>query len=100
MSLVEATPQTPVIAKTPTLLRRPHSTHGFLSWITTVDHKRIGRLYGITAFMFFLVGGVEALFIRMQLAQPNGKILSADMYNQVFTMHGTTMIFLVVMPIS
>src|ERR671929_1798271 len=77
---------------------RPRSETGFWSWVSTVDHKRIGILYGVTAFLFFLVGGIEALLIRMQLAGPNGKILSAEEYNQLFTMHGTTMIFLVVMP--
>jgi len=82
------------------LLKRPQSMEGFWSWITTVDHKRIGILYGITSMVFFLFGGLEALLIRMQLAQPNGNVLSADAYNQVFTMHGTTMIFLVVMPLS
>ena len=84
----------------PALLRRPRATKGFWSWFTTVDHKRIGILYGVTAFTWFLVGGIEALLIRLQLAQPNGTLLSADAYNQVFTMHGTTMIFLVVMPIT
>src|SRR5215213_8195924 len=84
----------------PGILRRPSSTEGFWGWITTIDHKRIGILYGATALIFFLLGGIEALLIRVQLAQPNGKVLSADLYNQVFTMHGTTMIFLVVMPIS
>jgi cytochrome c oxidase subunit I len=82
------------------LLRRPTSTTGWWSWITTVDHKRIGILYGITAFAFFLIGGIEALFIRLQLAQPNGTVLSASTYNEFFTMHGVTMIFLVVMPLS
>jgi cytochrome c oxidase subunit 1 len=82
------------------LLRRPAATTGFWSWITTVDHKRIGILYGVTAFVFFLIGGTEALFIRLQLAQPNGHVLDANMYNQFFTMHGLTMIFLVVMPLS
>src|SRR5213594_3312254 len=82
------------------LLRRPTATTGFWSWITTVDHKRIGIPYGITAFAFFVIGGIEALFIRLQLAQPNGRILSASTYNEFFTMHGVTMIFLVVMPLS
>src|SRR5436189_1176363 len=82
------------------IFARPHATTGVWSWFTTVDHKRIGILYGITAFVFFLLGGIEALLIRLQLAQPNGHILSADAYNQVFTMHGTTMIFLVVMPLG
>lgn len=74
--------------------------HGIVSWLTTVDHKRIGLMYGVTAFIFFLVGGAEALMIRMQLATPNGTFVSPDAYNQLFTMHGTTMIFLFVMPMS
>lgn len=82
------------------ILRRPTATTGFWSWITTVDHKRIGILYGSTAFVFFLVGGIEALLIRLQLARPNGTVVSAEAYNQIFTMHGLTMIFLVVMPLS
>ncbi|MGH9124695.1 MAG: cytochrome c oxidase subunit I [Acidimicrobiales bacterium] len=81
-------------------LRRPQANEGFWSWITTVDHKRLGILYVASAFGFFLLGGIEALLIRLQLARPNGHILSANQYNQVFTMHGTTMIFLMVMPVS
>ncbi|MEN9507549.1 MAG: hypothetical protein RLZZ621_112 [Gemmatimonadota bacterium] len=73
---------------------------GIWSWLTTVDHKRIGALYLITGLFFFVFGGLEAAVIRAQLATPNGKIVSADMYNQLFTMHGTTMIFLAVMPLS
>src|SRR6266550_9072375 len=84
----------------PPLFSRPQSHTGVWSWITTVDHKRIGILYGFTAFGFFLIGGFEALLIRAQLATPNGKILNANVYDQVFTMHGVTMIFLVVMPLS
>ncbi len=68
------------------------------SWLTTTDHKKIGVMYMFTGFFFFLVGGVEALLIRTQLAVPNNVVLSPDLYNQVFTMHGTTMIFLFVMP--
>jgi cytochrome c oxidase subunit I len=82
------------------LLRRPTATTGFWSWLTTVDHKKIGILYGVTAFLFFLVGGSEALLIRLQLARPDQTILSAKAYNQIFTMHGVTMVFLVVMPLS
>ncbi len=81
-------------------LRRPVSTTGWKSWIFTVDHKKIGIMYGATAMFFFIVGGVEALLIRLQLAAPNGKILNADIYNQMFTMHATTMIFLFVMPMA
>jgi cytochrome c oxidase subunit I len=84
----------------PGILRRPTSTEGFWGWVNTVDHKKIGILYGVTAFFFFLVGGIEALLVRLQLLRPNNDFLSADAYNQMFTMHGTTMIFLVVMPVS
>jgi cytochrome c oxidase subunit 1 len=87
-------------AATVPLLKRPASGEGFWGWVTTIDHKRIGVLYGCTAFAFFLLGGLEALVIRLQLAQPNGHVVSAGFYNQLFTMHGTTMIFLVVMPLS
>ena len=79
---------------------RPGNTPGWRGWVTTVDHKRIGIMYGAAALFFFLIGGVEAMLIRLQLAAPEGKVLSADLYNQVYTMHGTTMIFLVVMPIG
>ncbi len=73
---------------------------GIWSWITTVDHKRIGALYLYTALFFFMFGGLEAGIIRWQLALPNQHVVSAEMYNQLFTMHGTTMIFLAVMPLS
>ncbi len=81
--------------------RRAASDYGSVwSWIATVDHKRIGILYGISAFVFFVVGGVEALLLRVQLAQPDSTFLDPDAYNRLFTMHGTTMVFLVVMPLS
>ena len=67
-------------------------------WLTTVDHKKIGIMYIVTAFFFFLVGGLEAMLVRTQLAVPNGKVLDPETYNEIFTMHGTTMIFLFVMP--
>ncbi len=79
---------------------RPTATTGWWSWFTTVDHKKIGILYGATALVFFILGGLEALAVRLQLAQPNGEVLSNDLYNQFFTMHGVTMIFLVVMPMG
>jgi cytochrome c oxidase subunit 1 len=71
-----------------------------ISWITTVDHKRIGILYGVSAFVFFLIGGLEALLIRLQLARPGSTVVGADTFNALFTMHGTTMVFLAVMPFS
>ena len=70
------------------------------SWIATVDHKRIGTLYAVTSFMWFLVGGVEALMMRLQLSQADSTLISPEIFNQLFTMHGTTMVFLVVMPLS
>jgi cytochrome c oxidase subunit I len=73
---------------------------GVWSWLTTVDHKRIGTLYLFTALFFFLVGGLEAVMIRAQLGAPNQHLVSAETYNQLFTMHGTTMIFLAIMPLS
>jgi len=76
----------------------PHS--GIWGWITTVDHKRIGILYLYTALSFFIIGGLEAVVIRAQLQGPNGQLVSAEMYNQLFTMHGTTMVFLAIMPLS
>ena len=79
---------------------RPTAQTGLISWLTTVDHKKIGFLYGIFALFFFLVGGFEALLIRLQLMTPNGTVLTAQQYNTMFTMHGTTMIFLAVMPLS
>ncbi|MCU1488410.1 MAG: putative cytochrome c oxidase subunit I/subunit, partial [Actinomycetia bacterium] len=79
--------------------RRPTSTTGWRSWITTVDHKKIGIMYGATALVFLGIGGLEALMIRAQLAQPNGQVLSPEAYNQAFTMHGTTMVFFVIMPL-
>ena len=82
------------------VLRRPSSYAGWWSWVTTVDHKRIGILYGVSAFGFFLAGGVEALLMRLQLSQPGNDLIGPDRFAQLFTMHGTTMIFLVIMPLS
>jgi len=79
---------------------RPRPKAGWRGWVTTVDHKKIGIMYGAAALVFFLVGGFEALLIRAQLWAPRQTLLSADQYNQVYTMHGTTMVFLVVMPIG
>ena len=82
------------------LLQRPRATTGPWSWVTTVDHKKIAIMYGTLALTFFVVAGIEALFIRLQLATPNGTLLTAARYNEFFTMHGTTMVFLAGMPIA
>jgi cytochrome c oxidase subunit I len=82
------------------VFRRPVETQGWKAWLFTVDHKKLGIMYGVSAFIFFIVGGIEALLIRLQLAAPNGTVLSASQYNQMFTMHGTTMVFLFVMPMA
>ena len=82
------------------VIARPITPEGLWGWLTTVDHKRIGILYGVSAVIFFLLGGVEALILRLQLAVPNNTLVDPETYNQLFTMHGTTMIFLAVMPLS
>ncbi len=69
-----------------------------LSWVASVDHKQVGLMYLAVSLFFLFVGGIEALLMRVQLAVPQNNFLSPNAYNQVFTMHGTTMIFLVVMP--
>ena len=72
---------------------------GWLAWLTTTDHKKIGILYIATAFVFLLLGGVEALIMRLQLAQPNNTLVDPETYNGLVTMHGTTMVFLFVIPL-
>ncbi|MGI8580395.1 MAG: cytochrome c oxidase subunit I [Solirubrobacteraceae bacterium] len=70
----------------------------WLDWLSTTDHKKIGILYMVTTFVFFILGGVEALMMRLQLALPNNNFITPEHYNQLFTMHGTTMVFLFVVP--
>jgi len=90
---------TRTIVEAPVVERRKRLDETYIGeWLMTTDHKKIGVMYMLTGFFFFLAGGVEALLIRTQLAVPNGHVLSPEVYNQVFTMHGTTMIFLFVMP--
>ncbi len=101
--LPEAAASPPALV-TPTaalgVFKRPVSTTGWKSWVFTVDHKKLGIMYGAVSLFFFLVGGSEALLIRLQLAAPDNTVLSADLYNQMFTMHATTMVFLFVMPMA
>lgn len=89
----------PLVPETAGLMAVPESHAGALSWVATVDHKRIGILYLIVAFFFFGVGGLEALLMRIQLARPNLHFLSPGAFDQLFTMHGTTMIFFFAMPV-
>src|SRR5437899_1749957 len=78
--------------------RAEREARGWTSWITTTDHKRIGIMYIVTTFVFFCLGGVEALMMRLQLGSPNNTVVTPQIYNQLFTMHGTTMVFLFVVP--
>ena len=94
---------------TPGILKRPRPqiiaheverpSRGWTSWATTTDHKKVGIMYLATVLVFFVLGGVEALLIRTQLAVPENTLLSPEHYNQVMTMHGTTMIFLVIVSV-
>jgi cytochrome c oxidase subunit I len=84
----------------PVVRYRPDWRQGRVaSWLTTTDHKRIGILYLVTSLTFFAFAGILALLMRAQLAQPNEHFITKQSYNQLFTMHGTMMIFLVVVPI-
>jgi cytochrome c oxidase subunit I len=78
--------------------RAEPESRGWTSWITTTDHKRIGIMYMVATFVFFCLGGVEALMMRLQLGAPTNTLVTPQTYNQLFTMHGTTMIFLFVVP--
>jgi hypothetical protein len=82
------------------LFSRPTAETGWSSWLTTTDHKKIGIMYFFTTLVFFFLGGVESGIIRAQLAQAEQSLVTPEIYNQAFTMHGITMVFLVVMPMS
>src|ERR1051326_8501943 len=71
---------------------------GFWGWFRCVHHQTIGKRYFVTAFIFFLLGGILAVLMRMQLIRPENRFLGPDLYNQIFTMHGTTMMFLFAVP--
>ena len=87
-------------ATRPWILRRPSGDTGISGWLTTVDHKKIGILYLVTSFSFFILGGLEAFLIRLQLAEPESSVISPELYSQLFGMHALTMVFLAVMPLS
>ncbi len=82
-----------------TSLEPPVTSTLLLDWVSTLDHKRIGIMYILTAMFYLAIGGFEALLMRIQLSMPNNTFLSPEMFNQLFTMHGTTMVFLVGMPV-
>ena len=82
------------------VIARPTSYEGVWGWMTTVDHKRIAVLYGVTAFILLLIAGIEAGVIRMQLVSADNDLIGAGRFNQMFTMHATTMVFMVIMPLS
>ena len=79
---------------------RPQGGSGWKDWLFTVDHKKIGIMYGAAGLLFFVIGGIYALFMRLQLSRPGNSILSAETYNQVFTMHGVIMVFLAAIPLG
>jgi cytochrome c oxidase subunit I len=75
------------------------SKRGLFGWLSSINHQEIGRRYILTAFVFLLLGGIEALMMRLQLAKPENTFLAASRYNQIFTLHGTTMMFLFAVPV-
>jgi cytochrome c oxidase subunit 1 len=78
---------------------KPRTTKRWIDWVTTTDHKKIGIMYLVLTFVFFALGGVEALLMRLQLAEPGNTLLTGERYNELLTLHGTTMIFLFVVPV-
>jgi cytochrome c oxidase subunit 1 len=82
-----------------TLARHWDGPRGVIAWFSHVDHKSIGRRFIVTAFVYFALGGVLAVLMRLQLSRPANRLLGPDLYNQIFTMHGTTMMFLFAVPV-
>src|ERR1700758_1242233 len=95
----------PAVARRPvpqvlrTEVESPRTSKRWVEWIVTTDHKKIGIMYLVTTFVFFMLGGVEALLMRVQLAEPSNTLLSGERYNELLTLHGTTMVFLFVVPV-
>ena len=79
-------------------VHKPRETKKWIDWVTTTDHKKIGIMYLVLTFVFFMLGGVEALLMRVQLGVPNNTLISGEHYNELLTLHGTTMVFLFVVP--
>jgi cytochrome c oxidase subunit I len=91
---------TDVGGRTDVLGRAWDTEPGFLGWLGAVNHKQIGKRYIVTALIFFVIGGVQSLLMRIQLGSPESTFLSPELYNELFTMHGTTMMFLFAVPIT
>ena len=72
---------------------------GFYGWLTDTNHKGVAEKYIVTAFVFFVLAGLEALAIRLQLVRPSNDLLTPDLYNQFFSVHGSTMMFLFAVPV-
>jgi cytochrome c oxidase subunit I len=93
----------PVLKPVPQIIahevEKPRKSKKWLDWVMTTDHKKIGIMYLVLTFVFFFLGGIEALLMRVQLGVPNNTLLSGERYNELLTMHGTTMIFLFVVPV-
>ncbi len=89
----------PIPQLTAEAVAAPRQTKRWVDWVTTTDHKKIGIMYLVLTFVFFCLGGVEALLMRLQLGVPNNTLLSSEHYNQLLTLHGTTMVFLFVVPV-
>ena len=92
--LIETRPRPQVVTHTV-----PRKRRAWIEWVTTTDHKKIGILYMYLTFAFFIIGGVEALLMRIQLGAPDNTFVTPQRYNELFTLHGTTMIFLFVIPV-
>jgi cytochrome c oxidase subunit 1 len=103
MAIATPTRTRPALEPVPQIIRhaatRPRSRHAWIDWLTTTDHKKIGILYLVTCLVFFAFGGTEALLMRIQLGAPNSTFLTPAHYNELFSMHGSTMVFLVIVPI-
>jgi cytochrome c oxidase subunit I len=93
-----STSEIPIVPSEIDKLQRFQEHAGMLKWLASVDHKQIAVMYMLTSLFFFLVGGIEALLMRWQLARPENRFMGPETYNQLFTLHGTTMIFLVAVP--
>jgi cytochrome c oxidase subunit 1 len=96
--MANATPVLEAVDQTLELKRRPPLDVVY-EWVSTVDHKRIGLMYIAYALVFLVIAGLEAVLMRIQLAVPNNHFVSPQVFNRLFTMHGTTMVFFVGMPI-